>query len=84
MFDTRRNFLKLAAGGLALPTAASARARDSQPIDRLSDLRTRGSGEAIIACAGDWFLTRRLSGAVGPETEMVFDVFRRAEIPGRR
>jgi poly-gamma-glutamate capsule biosynthesis protein CapA/YwtB (metallophosphatase superfamily) len=79
VFDTRRNFLKLAAGGLALPAAPPARTRAPQAIDRLSDLRPRGSSEAVIACAGDWFLTRRLSGAVGPETETVFNVFRRAD-----
>ena len=33
----------------------------------------------MLACAGDWFLTRRLSNAVGPETEAVFNVFREAD-----
>lgn len=72
MSSSRRNFLKLAANGLALPSAAHARAQALQVTDRASDLRPRASDEAVIACAGDWFLTRRLSNAVGPDTETVF------------
>jgi len=38
----------------------------------------RDGDEAVLACAGDWFLTRRLSGETSVQTNAVFDVFRRA------
>lgn len=81
MSDTRRDFLKLAASGLSLGVPALAGAQTSRQAraGRDADLRARGSGEAVLACAGDWFLTRRVSTGVAQETDAVFDVFRRAD-----
>lgn len=79
MGDTRRNFLKLA-GGLTLmapPTASSQAPQAAR--SRGPSLRTRGADEAVLACAGDWFLTRALARVVARETEAVFDVFRQAD-----
>lgn len=77
MKETRRDFLKLASGALTLaPTGQSTSPRASE---RGVALRARGQGEATLACCGDWFLTRRLSNAVTPETNAVFDVLRSAD-----
>jgi hypothetical protein len=80
MTETRRDFLKLAASGLSLSGAAP-RSQTSRPPggDRGADLRARRPGEAVLACAGDWFLTRRLSTAIEPETNSVFEMFRHAD-----
>ena len=81
MSDTRRGFLKLAAGGLSLGVPALAGSQTSRPAGsgRDADLRQRGSGEAVLMCGGDWFLTRRLSTGVSPDTDAVFEMFRRAD-----
>ena len=81
MRESRRDFLKLAAAGVSVPMRSAAGMRPQQPerTNRLAELRPRAADEAVLACAGDWFLTRRLAGAVEAETDAVFDVFRRAD-----
>lgn len=75
----RREFLKAAAGGLGLATSTRTHAQAPATPDRTTDLRARRDGEAVLVCAGDWFLTRRVSDAVTSETDAVFNVLRRAD-----
>lgn len=81
MAETRRGFLKMTASGLALGLPPRTGAQPPRPgtAGRDGELRRRESGEAVLTFGGDWFLTRKLSASVTPETDAVFDVFRSAD-----
>jgi poly-gamma-glutamate synthesis protein (capsule biosynthesis protein) len=78
--QSRRLFLQRAAGlGLVAPLARGRPALGAQVAARQASLPPARPGETRLAFAGDFFLTKALPESVGPETEQLFDLMRRAD-----
>src|SRR5262245_12981929 len=75
---TRRDFLRAALGGAAVPAAARRQPPSGSARSARLALATPAAGQAVIACAGDWFLTRAIPAAGGEPAHGVFDLFRAA------